>query len=606
MSNSVSFWRKRWLLPLLAFAVFASYAPALRDGFVWDDNALILRDPFIRSWRLIPEGFQHFLFTDATASDFYRPVQRLSYTIEYWAVAFRPKLFHLDNILLHLSAAIALFLFANELLKLFGAGDRWRRPAVAIAVFIWALHPVQSAAVIYVSGRADLLAALFGFAGLFCGLRSLRGGKSGVWLFTIAATVAFLLSALSKELGLIFPLLWIAILAARKNWIGLRHAIAIVVSVAVIYLSLRLPAEHIPAPPPRSPVPLLVRPLIVARAAAEYTGLLLLPLNLHMDRDVETHPTGFSPASLSRASWRELQNLLGLILIAAALVWLWRARRSPPIFICLLLALLCYLPVSCIVGLNATVAEHWLYLPSAFLFLAASLSLVAFVQQSRDREQRAVPFVLSVACLLWVLFLGARTFVRTFDWKDQRTFLTRTIAAGGDSSRMLTNLGGLDLAEGKLTEARKNLEAALKKDPGQPFALLNLAAVAVKENDFKKAHDLLQQAAQIPIAAATANELLAVLEYKETGHVNLMRMRLAARTGPPDWPVEQRYINTLDEVGYPDRAIAELKACLATEWYRAESWQMLSGLLAKAGKTEEAARILAIARQYDVHLPPHR
>jgi hypothetical protein len=49
--------------------VAAVYAPALRHGFVWDDTALIWRDPFIRSWRLIPEGFNHFLFTDATASN---------------------------------------------------------------------------------------------------------------------------------------------------------------------------------------------------------------------------------------------------------------------------------------------------------------------------------------------------------------------------------------------------------------------------------------------------------------------------------------------------------------------------------------------------------
>ncbi|MGI8436377.1 MAG: hypothetical protein ACR2NX_05670 [Chthoniobacterales bacterium] len=46
----------------------------MRDGFVWGDTALVLRDPLIHSWRLIPESFQHFLFIDATASDFYRPV----------------------------------------------------------------------------------------------------------------------------------------------------------------------------------------------------------------------------------------------------------------------------------------------------------------------------------------------------------------------------------------------------------------------------------------------------------------------------------------------------------------------------------------------------
>src|SRR5205085_5101946 len=44
----------------IGVAVLVSYAPALRDGFVWDDTALVQRDPLIRSWRLIPEAFNHF------------------------------------------------------------------------------------------------------------------------------------------------------------------------------------------------------------------------------------------------------------------------------------------------------------------------------------------------------------------------------------------------------------------------------------------------------------------------------------------------------------------------------------------------------------------
>src|SRR4030095_11010978 len=59
------------------------YWPAQRNGFVWDDTALVLRDPLIRSWRLIPESFRHFLFLDATASNFYRPLQRLTFTGDY-------------------------------------------------------------------------------------------------------------------------------------------------------------------------------------------------------------------------------------------------------------------------------------------------------------------------------------------------------------------------------------------------------------------------------------------------------------------------------------------------------------------------------------------
>ena len=66
--------KKYIAVSVVIFAVLATYVPAVGDGFVWDDNALSLRDPLIRSWRLIPEGFQYFLFTDAAASDFYRPI----------------------------------------------------------------------------------------------------------------------------------------------------------------------------------------------------------------------------------------------------------------------------------------------------------------------------------------------------------------------------------------------------------------------------------------------------------------------------------------------------------------------------------------------------
>ena len=64
-------------------------------------------------------------------------------------------------------------------------------------------------------------------------------------------------------------------------------------------------------------------------------------------------------------------------------------------------------------------------------------------------------------------FLAGRTFVRTFDWKDQRTFLNRTIANSGDSARMLINLAGLELSQGQLDSARMHLQMALRKEPGQ-------------------------------------------------------------------------------------------------------------------------------------------
>ena len=598
---------KKYLAILLIIAgVFASYAPALRDGFVWDDTALILRDPLIRSWRLIPEGFNHFLFVDATASDFYRPLQRLTYTLDYVAFAFRPGAYHAASILWHAAAAIALFVFAEELLLAFGI-ERHKRLWVAfLAVLVWAIHPVESAAVAYVSGRADPLAATFGFFGLYLFLLSLRAiGRRRLFLL-IGAGVALLFSALSKETGLIFPAIGIAFFILKKHWIDMWKAVAVAAFVCAIYFSSRSAAEHIPPPALSEPAPLLVRPIIVARAVAEYGGLILLPLHLHMDRDVETHPSGFTEASLSGAAWRELQTLLGILLIAAVIYWMVRARkRNPAAFACLLFAVISYLPISGIVALNASVAEHWIYLPSAFFLLAAAVEVGAFLETREPPRTSTITLGALLLLIVWLAFLGARTFIRTFDWKDQRTFFERNIASGGDSARMLINLADLELSEGKLEDAAVHLHAALQKNPEQPLAVINLAAVALKQNDFKVAREQLQRATKMPLAEAQAHELLAVLENKENGRVDLLRLRLAARTGPPNWSIEKRYVKVLDESGATAQAITELQACLRTQWYRAESWQLLSQLFAKAGKDREAAEALARANAYDVHLDAH-
>src|SRR5947207_2273082 len=176
---------------------------------------------------------------------------------------------------------------------------------------------------------------------------------------------------------------------------------------------------------------------------------------------------------------------------------------------------------------------------------------------------------------LWFVFLGARTFVRTFDWKDQRTFLERTIAHGGDSARMLINLGGLELTEGKLEDAAVHLHAALQKKPDQPLATINLAAVALKQNDFKQARELATRATRMPVVDAEAYQMLVILENKESGKVDLVRMRLASRTGPPNWAIEKRYVQLLNETGSTASAINELLNCLQRQWYRADSWKLL-------------------------------
>ncbi len=591
--------KKILLLFLLAAAIFLAYAPALQNGFVWDDTALVSRDPLIRSWRLIPEGFQHFLFTDATASDFYRPLQRLSYTLDYAAFHFRPTGYHFTSIACHVAAAMALYFFALELLLSFKGTGRFRAWVPYVAALAWALHPLQTSAVVYISGRADPLAAAFGFFGLFLVWRSLRTMGFASWTFQLAAGAALFLSGLSKEAGLIFLAVGLVLLALLKNWRATLRFSVTALFVLVSYFSLRLSAEHFPAPRLKQPAPLLARPILMARALAEYSEVLVFPIHLRMDRDVETQTRGFGNNGMTIAARKELQTLAGLALLAGVSFWFYRERkRDPAVFACLTAALICYLPVSGIIPLNATVAEHWLYLPSAFLFLAVGLVAARFAE-SASRWRRRLVFS---AATLFILFFAGRTFVRTFDWKDQRTFLERTIASGSDSVRMLINLGGLELSEGHFDLAKKHLTAALEREPDQPLALLNLAALAMKENDFAATRRLLQRAKEVPLVEAQAHEMTAILESKETGKVNPTRFHLAARTGIPNWAIEKRYIKVLAETASLDAAVAELRHCLTSQWYRADSWLLLAALETERGQPSEAAKALKRAQELDVHL----
>jgi Flp pilus assembly protein TadD len=580
---------------VLVVLIFAAHAPALRATFVWDDTALVLRDPLLRSWRLIPEGFQHFLFVDATPSNFYRPVQRLTYTLEYWAFAFRPAPYHLTNILLHAATAIALFIFALAFFRFYHVGERKSLGVAAIASLAWALHPLHSGVVDYVSGRADSLAALFGFAALYFTVRAL--GQEAAWKFYAITGFALLASALSKETGLVFSALAIALILLTKNWKGIVASGVAIAFVLTIYVTLHSQVPPVSVPQLSPPAPALVRPIIAARALAEYAGLSIAPVNLHMDRDVENHPWGFNPVSLTAGAWRELQTLAGLAVFGVLLWWARRAHKhDPAIFALLLCAGVSYLPVCGLFSLNANIAEHWIYVPLAFILLAVALQVALIV------HHRGTFLSVIALATLWIAFLGVRTFYRAQDWQDARTFFARTIGAGGDSARMLINLGALELSEGHLEQADMLFQRALSKNPEQPFALLNLGAVALKRNDLSTARGFLERAQKNPVSLAQAEEMLAMVEQKEKGQVNLSRLRIASRTNPPSWPIMRRYLAALAVTGQTEKAVTELQAVLKTEWYRAESWQLLSDYLARLGRADEAAKALAQAHAFDVHL----
>ena len=373
--------RKQWLrcLTLVLIGV-AVRAPALSGQLLWDDNHLISENPFIRSPLFIGEAFRHHLFPDSVGGH-YRPVQTISYVFDYLVWNGDTYGFHLSNVFWHVLGGCLLYKLLRRLL---GSIDRKVvtcedhsdvvpsrvviDTAAFFGAFLWLVHPVHSAAIDYVSGRADSLACVFACAGW---LLYLRGREiSRPWLRFAAyavAALAALFAVCSRESGFLWLLLFLFHLFAFDSKIGLKTKLSVVAWCLVItaaYTGLR-------PLPPKSAVTAAVatspqsRPVLMLRALGDYGQLLLWPANLHMERTIESYDTKETTVEWKNAIPIRYLTYAGILFGGVVLLGALRPGRARGIRIFgASWFFLAYLPISNLVQLNATVAEHWLYLPS--------------------------------------------------------------------------------------------------------------------------------------------------------------------------------------------------------------------------------------------------
>src|SRR5438477_11547278 len=200
-------WPRYLFLAVIGFLV---HLPALQGQLVWDDDYLAQSNPFIKSPLLALEAFRHYLFLDSY-SPHYRPVQNLSFMADYYFWNSDPAGFHLTNILLHVGSGLLLYRLLTLLFRK-GAGI-WNNTAdprsnftAPLAEFLiaalWIVHPVHSAAVDYISGRADSLAFLFAAGGWLVVLHGRAVQSPGIkFTFYSLAAICGLLSLCSREIG---------------------------------------------------------------------------------------------------------------------------------------------------------------------------------------------------------------------------------------------------------------------------------------------------------------------------------------------------------------------------------------------------------------------
>ena len=498
----------------LVLLCLALYGNALGNDFHYDDVHSIVDNPSIRQLGSIP-GFFTGISTFSAEADkgMYRPLLLLTYSLNHALGEYDVRGFRLVNILLHAVNACLVAWLTSLLCR--------RRDAALIAGLLFAVHPLATEPVNYISSRSESLAATFYLLtiGLYVHARE-RGSKRAQY----GAWVAFELGLLSKMTAVTAPmaLLLYDLLSpappreeARGSALGWarRHAPfwgILLVHLGVVTWNTYL-TRSLSQPVRDGTAQLLTQ----AKAAAYYLYLVLFPAHLNVEHQFSVQ-----------------RHLSPTVLVSLALIltggWLaWRARRRVRFRLAALglsWSALLLLPVMAM-PLNVLVNERRLYLPAAVLCLVLGILVSRYSQRVGTAGKRSIALlvaavvVLSVACVqrnrvwaddftLWTdvvrkapmmprghLYLGnahkdaalraASNEASRRHWLVAGAAYQRVVELGSDralSLRALNNAGAILLTHGDLAGARAQFEQAVDMDPDYADGLVNLGVVCLEQS----------------------------------------------------------------------------------------------------------------------------
>lgn len=477
-------------LLLVALAAVVCYANTLRGEFVWDDASSILLHRHVQD----PGQFFQLFREDQHAfgrgqGNFYRPLVAASFMMDF-ALTFdpsadapppgrtvpqvKPFVFHLSNIAWHAAAAMLLVLLLGRL----GAP----RPLQLAVPLIYAVHPLHTEAVAYISGRADMMSAVFMYAALLCALAP--GSPMRRSTAAVLSGILFAAGLLSKESTAIYPFLLLLLVVigpdARTRDAGLKGGLpplAIAGALLAGYAALRMTVLRFGDGGAAPDAGLGQRIVETGQAFAGYVWLLFVPTNLHMERSLEGAPL-----------WTAAAGALLIALMAGLIVWGLRTgqRRMAAGFGWFLLT---WLPISGLFPLNAPMAEHWMYVPMAGFWWGAG-ELALHLLRGRPAPRRALALAVCAALAIF----AAMTAERNRDWHDNARLFRATLAQNPETLRVHYNLAVTydDLLDNR-PGARRHYEAVLERRAAGGFTdddvdtMLSLGDVLARQDRYEEA-----------------------------------------------------------------------------------------------------------------------
>lgn len=481
----------RWPVVVVAAATVLAYGNSLRNGFVWDDDRIIVHNATNRSLGnigtilTVPD-----VLGKGDPTTYYRPLSRLSYAVEYQLFGLEPLGYHVLSVLAHLAAALLLFFVAKRLL---GA----ELPAL-LAALLLAVHPIHSEPVNLVSGRNTLLAAAFMLASYGAYQRWRESGRHGT---CVAAVLLFGIGLLCKETALMllpFLVLFEPLAPGGRPGMALRRrapALGAFALLAAAYLGVRsavLPSmlgDRVPAGH------LSQAFTNVLHSIPKYAATVLWPTRLTV---LYADPDHYfrSPVALAVA-WASIAAVGALLLL----------QRRSATRVGLLWFAVNFIPVSTIVPFpSAAIADRFLYVPLIGIWLVVADQVHGLVEV---RPALRTP-ALAVASVLLVA-LGIVTFRRNLDWRDDVTLFEAAVRAEPESALAHYTLGVVHANAGNPGPARDEWRRALDLDPMNVDALSQLGTYHAERNELGEAERLFRRVLQLDGRDAEAHFNLALL-----------------------------------------------------------------------------------------------
>lgn len=570
---------------VLLVLVGCAFYPAFRSQFVhWDDYALVVEN----QWLNPPTAASLKHFWTAGHEGLYTP---LAYTAWSFVAKLFPPMrgepssaaaFHVLNIVLHAGAVLGLLLLLFRLTRNVAAS--------AVGAAIFAVHPIQTEPVVWISGMNNVLAGALSIGAIYCYVRFAQAEKNQrplVWYGL--ASILFLLALFSKPTAVTVPVLVVLIdvLLLRRSVRSIALSIAPWVMMSIVFAIITRtvqPASTVTAPP------LPFRFIVAADAMAFYLGKLFWPVNLCMDYSR-------TPGFLRGDSARYFTWIAPAVVLAIAIMF---RRKLPPLLTGVLFAAAALLPV---LGLTPFDFQNYSTVADRYMYLAMAGVAIALCGLLAKIPQRVATFAGTIV----VITLALVTFVQATHWEDTRTLLARGIEVNPRSLMANRNLAALFLDANRLDDAQKFARQGVAMHPQSPDAHLNAAVVAAARQDLPTAIAHYEAANKLrPNHPATLYSLAGALAQSGQLDRALEYATLAVRLDPNDSQAHVNLGTVLAQRGDVDNAIIELRKGIRLAPNDVRAMTNLAVMLVTKQQQQEAVTLLRRAISIDPNFAPAR